>query len=240
LNTIHLQVTGIHDASDVRDFLLFCTTWVDELHAHHAGEESFLFPMPDTFTRVEGNMAESQEQHRAYWVDQDMGDHPIVDKLSNLEFGFHPIEQAEGFNGRGLDYIRGNLFNTQSGRVLPHDIPGQNNDIIDVLEPEVRKAINEEAKIYLFGSMFNTNNGIHNVHMNQGNVKKFKEDDGVYQDGGLLIQYGDHWTGVFLAFASKGINTHDTNGHVISDDPLTWGEFLQAGRGRRNTRGTVL
>ncbi|KAL3448006.1 hypothetical protein BJX65DRAFT_307294 [Aspergillus insuetus] len=121
------------------------------------------------------------------------------------------------------NYIRGNLFTTQSGCVLPHDIPGQDNDIIDVLEPEVRKAIDEKAKIYLFGSMFNTNNGIHNVHMNQGNVKKFRKDDGVYQDGGLLIEYGDHWTGVFLAFASQGIHTHDTTGHVISDDPLTWG-----------------
>ncbi|KAL3448005.1 hypothetical protein BJX65DRAFT_307293 [Aspergillus insuetus] len=45
-----------------------------------------------------------RESRLAYWVDHDMGDHLIVDKLSNLEFGFHPIQQAEGFNGRGLDY----------------------------------------------------------------------------------------------------------------------------------------
>ncbi|KAJ0423498.1 hypothetical protein BJY00DRAFT_310154 [Aspergillus carlsbadensis] len=174
-----------------------------------------------------------RESRLAYWVDHDMADHAIVPRLSSLEYGFHPIEEAAGFNGRGLDYIRGNLFHAQGGRVLPHDMPGQNNDIIDVLEPEVKKAIDRNANIYLVGSMFNTKNGIHNVHMNQGNVEKFRKDDGVYQDGGLLIEYDDHWAGVFLAFASQAIHTHDVTGHVISDDPLTWGEFLQVGTGRR-------
>jgi hypothetical protein len=159
-------------------------------------------------------------------VNHNIGEHPIVERLANLDFGFHPIQELEEFNGKGLDFIRGNLFNIKSGRVLPHDIPGINNDIIDVLEPEVNNAIQQNAKTYLFGSMFNTRNGIHNVHMNQGNIKNFAKDDGVFQDGGLLIDYNDHWAGVFLAFASQAIHTHDDSGHAISKNPVTWGEFL--------------
>jgi uncharacterized protein YukJ len=187
--------------------------------------------IPGLFRAAINIKSTDRESRLAYWVDHDMGDHPIVPRLSRLDFGFHPFDEAPGFGRRGLDYIRGSLFNTQSGRVLPHDIPGQNNDIIDVLEPEVKKAIDEKANIYLFGSMFDTNDGIHNVHMNQGNIRKFKKDDGVYRDGGLLIEYDDHWTGVFLAFASQAIHTDDITGHAISDDPLTWGEFLQSGGG---------
>jgi hemerythrin-like domain-containing protein len=66
LNAIYLQATGVHDATDIRDFLFFCATWVDELHAHHSGEESILFPMLHIFTGISGVMAESEEQHRAF------------------------------------------------------------------------------------------------------------------------------------------------------------------------------
>ena len=32
-------------------------------------------------------------------------------------------------------------------------------------------------------------NGIHDIHMNQGNSGRFVQDDGVYQDGGLLVHF---------------------------------------------------
>ncbi|KAJ5349159.1 hypothetical protein MYU51_012037 [Penicillium brevicompactum] len=166
------------------------------------------------------------ETRLAYWVNNNMEDHPIVQKLTGLDFGFNPINSVPESNVQSLDYIRGNLFNPRSGRVLAHDIPGTNNDMIDVLEPEITKAIEKKATIYLFGSEFNTKNGIHNVHMNQGNIKKFARDDGVFQDGGLLIQYENHWTGIFIAFASQAIHTDDQTGHKIPGNTLTWGDFL--------------
>ncbi|KAL4892304.1 hypothetical protein BDV59DRAFT_180449 [Aspergillus ambiguus] len=165
-----------------------------------------------------------RESRLAYWVNYNLNEHPIVQNLSQLDFGFHSLEEFE--EGQGLDFIRSDLFDAKSGRVLPHDIEGPDNDIINVMEPEVQKSIQKKAEVYIFGSRFNTKNGIHNVHMNQGNIKKFRHDDGVFQDGGLIIHYkaSHQWTGVFLAFASQAVHTDDDSGHAIS--PLTWGELL--------------
>jgi hypothetical protein len=147
----------------------------------------------------------------------------MVQDLAKLDLGFHDPEELKG---RGLDYIRSDLFDNKKGRLLPHDINGPNNDMIDVLGPEVQESIDKQAEIYIFGSRFNTKNGMHNVHMNQGNIKSFRRDDGVFQDGGLLIHYKEtgQWTGIFLAFASQAIHTDDEDGHAISS--VTWSQFL--------------
>ncbi|KAF7524256.1 hypothetical protein PCG10_005949 [Penicillium crustosum] len=182
--------------------------------------------IPGLFRAAINIKSTDDETRLAYWVKDNMEDHLIVQKLTGLDFDFNPINSVPELNGEGLDYIRGNLFNSRSGRVLLHDIPGTNNDIIDVLEPEITKAIEKKATIYLFGSKFDTNNGIHEVHMNQGNIGNFTHSDGVFQDGGLLIQYEDHWTGIFIAFASQAIHTDDNTGHKIPGNTLTWGDFL--------------
>jgi uncharacterized protein YukJ len=164
-----------------------------------------------------------QDSRLAYWVNYTLSDHAMVQSLAKLDFGFHDIEEL---NGKGLDYIRSDLFDAKKGRLLRHDIDGPNNDIIDVLVPEVQQSIDKRAEIYIFGSRFNTRNGMHDVHMNQGNIKKFSHDDGTFQDGGLLIHYKEtgQWTGIFLAFASQAVHTDDESGHAISC--LTWGQFL--------------
>jgi hypothetical protein len=63
---------------------------------------------------------------------------------------------------------------------------------------------------------FSPGNGVHDIHMNQGNTGRFVEDDGVWQDGGLLLHYPgqDQWVGVFLAFQSQAWHTDDTTGHT--------------------------
>ena len=182
--------------------------------------------IPGLFRAAINIKSMAKDSRLAYFVNHNIFEHPIVEKLANLDLGFHPIEEVDDLDGKGLDYIRGNHFDHKRGRVLPHDIPGVNNDIIDVLEPEVNKAILDEATIYLFGSMFNTKNGIHNVHMNQGNIPRFSKDDGVFQDGGLLIEYDDHWTGVFLTFASQAIHTDDKNGHALVRQLVRWEDIL--------------
>lgn len=41
--------------------------------------------------------------------------------------------------------------------------------------------------------------------MNQGNVEKWKGDNGIWQDGGILIHFEkeEEWVGIFLAFQSQ-------------------------------------
>ena len=50
--------------------------------------------------------------------------------------------------------------------------------------------------------------------MNQGNVGRFRSDDGVWQDGGLLFTSPrtDQWAAIFLKFQSQTWHTDDTHG----------------------------
>ncbi|KAJ5319957.1 hypothetical protein PENANT_c040G11611 [Penicillium antarcticum] len=173
------------------------------------------------------------ESRLAYWVNHNLNNHPIIDSLTVLPLGFEPLEQPkQGYNELGLDYIRSNLFNVNTGRVLPHDQPGLNNDMIDVLAPEVKQAIEQKADIYVFGAQFEDRKGIHDVHMNQGNIGRFQRDDGVFQDGCLLINYPDSgkWVGVFIGFGSQSAHTDDNTGHAIGSE--TWIDYLRS-TGRR-------
>ena len=51
--------------------------------------------------------------------------------------------------------------------------------------------------------------------MNQGNVEKWKADNGIWQDGGILIHFEkeEEWIGIFLAFQSQSWCT-DEEGHA--------------------------
>jgi uncharacterized protein YukJ len=157
--------------------------------------------------------------------------HPLLDDLSEVPLGFTPLESKPG--GPALDYIRGNLFKPDQMVPLPFDVPGPDNDLNEKLDYHVQRALAEEdAMIYAFGERwgpepndrdkyfgFKPGNGIHDIHMNQGNAEEFKKDDGVWQDGGMLLHLPseDRWVAVFLAFQSQCWHTDDTNGHCIGD-----------------------
>ncbi|KAL4780683.1 hypothetical protein BJX76DRAFT_337253 [Aspergillus varians] len=177
-----------------------------------------------------------RDSRLVYWVNDRIDQNPIVDELARLPFGFSSTTDSQGQgHGLGLDYIRNSPFTTTNGRLLPHQIPGQFGDIIDVLEPSIRQAIDSDAEIYIFGSRTDTNTGtgdgdgisMHNIHMNQGNGRKFQTEDGVFQDGGLIFHFADsdEWLGVFLAFASQALHTDDETGHAISG--VGWSDILR-------------
>lgn len=140
--------------------------------------------------------------------------------LPTMDNGYRSIN--ENNKEIALDYIRSHLFDPSKMKTLPADLEGENNDLNDLLNKYIPKAIKEEATIYIYGSKFGPEkkedkvfhfqptNGMHNVHMNQGNEDKpgdkkdFSGDNGIYHDGGILIQYKDnHWVGIFLAFQSQ-------------------------------------
>lgn len=149
-----------------------------------------------------------------FWHLQDFH-HPIVEKLRELNTGFAPIARASG--GAALDYIRGNLMDLEKGRILPHDQPGPQDDIIDYVMPELQSAISRKARIYLFGEPYDDRQGIHDVHMNQGSQGGFKKYNGVWQDGGIILHYPaqDRFAAIFLAFASQAAHTDEQNGHAL-------------------------
>ncbi|KAG0275653.1 hypothetical protein BGZ96_003700 [Linnemannia gamsii] len=149
--------------------------------------------------------------------------HSITSKLETLDYGFHrlPIDGVV----RGLDYTRGTpILDIRTGRILPHDLPGENNDILDVVKPVLDSAISQDAKVYIFGSSFGS--GIHDVHMNQGNRGRHERDNGIFHDGGLVIRFPDgHWEAIFLAFALQRLWTDDRGDPYINSQTLA--EILQ-------------
>jgi uncharacterized protein YukJ len=94
----------------------------------------------------------------------------------------------------------------------------------DKLEDAMVKAIGEPGSVvYAFGEKwgpetnkkdqyfkFKPGNGIHDIHMNQGNTGKWKKDNGVFQDGAIYIEYpGDKWRAFYFAFQSQTFDTDD-------------------------------
>ncbi|GIC84380.1 YukJ family protein [Aspergillus udagawae] len=156
-----------------------------------------------------------------FWLDRNFS-HPIAQSLSDLNGGV-TLLNSEGM--KGLDYIRTKgLADINAGKILPHDIPGPNNDILNSLDPILSTAIAQKARMYVFGSSYWT--GIHDVHMNQGSLPQY--ENVVYEDGAVMFEFEDgHWEAVFLAFASQRIPTDD-NGEV-EDGSKDLAEILGSG-----------
>ena len=82
----------------------------------------------------------------------------------------------------------------------------------------------KDGVIYAFGSAFSDKgrvDGIHDIHMNQGNpvTGGFNKDNGVWQDGALLIHLPAQgpkgtWTAVFIAFQTESWST-DSAGNPV-------------------------
>ena len=164
-----------------------------------------------------------------YYVDEDFK-HPIKDLLEPMPKGYNKLETKPG--GSALDFIRGNLFDTTLMKPLPYEVPGQNNDLNELVQKFIDKAIAmESSEVYAFGERwgpedardkffgFAPGNGIHDIHMNQGSSAAFAKYDGVWQDGGLIIHLPDEnkWIAIFLAFQSQCFHTDDAQGHRIPD-----------------------
>ncbi len=161
--------------------------------------------------------------------------HPLTAVVAPLSAGWHPLASQPGTGA--LDYIRGNLFDPATMRPLPADVTGPDNDLPDVFDHYVeRAAADPQARVFAFGQRwgaevgipdkifgFSPGNGVHDIHMNQGNSAAFTRDDGVWQDGGLLFHFPaqDRWVGIFLAFQSQSWHTDDTTGHAIGGGPQT-------------------
>ncbi len=156
--------------------------------------------------------------------------HPITDVVGAMDLGFTPLASKPGSGA--LDFIRGNLFDRSLMKPLPANVPGFDNDLNEKINGIMQRAVAmEDAVVYAFGERwgpekgkkdkyfgFLPGNGIHDIHMNQSNVGQFIKDDGVWQDGGLLVQFGAEWIGIFLKFQSQGWHTDDKTGHKIGVD----------------------
>lgn len=182
-----------------------------------------------TSFRIAVNVKSNVHPSELLYLIKDDFRHPLLARLADLREGFAQLPSQPG--GMALDFIRGNLFDRSQMRLLPHDLPGPDNDLSDRIEHYVKRAINEPgALVFAFGERwgpeqgtpdkvfgFQPGNGIHDIHMNQGNVAAYRKDDGVWQDGGMLLRFPatDQWVALFLAFQSQAWHTDDRTGHAI-------------------------
>jgi uncharacterized protein YukJ len=146
----------------------------------------------------------------------------FTDGLTALPDGYKKLTSKSG--GLALDYVRSGIVKTGSMKPLPPDTPGKDNDLKDMLETAVVRAMEEVGSaVYALGAKwgpeqgkpdqyfkFSPGNGIHDIHMNQGNSGKYKKDNGTFQDGALVIAYpGGKWRAFFVAFQSQTFKTDD-------------------------------
>jgi len=140
--------------------------------------------------------------------------------LRALNPGYKKLASKPG--GLAQDYVRGDLVKPENMKPVPPDAPGVDNDLKDKLEDAVIKALAEPGSlVYAFGERwgpetnrrdqyfkFMPGNGIHDIHMNQGNSGNWKGANGVYQDGAIFVEYpGDKWRAFFFAFQSQTFDT---------------------------------
>ncbi len=124
-----------------------------------------------------------------------------------------------------IDYLR----STVNGRPLitraqMTDLPLPGKSASQNLKNAVIQYLNQaiadkNGTIYAFGALYTSGNGIHDIHMNQGNpAGDHAQDNGIWQDGLLVFQMpgadaGAQWTAIFIAFQEQVWNT-DSNGNV--------------------------
>jgi uncharacterized protein YukJ len=157
--------------------------------------------------------------------------HPLADRAAALEDGWHPLA-TPGPDTGGLDLIRGNLCPPDQFRPLPISAPGADDDLNDLFDFHLGGLAGEaSARVCAFGQAwgpdvrdpyfgFDPGQGVHDIHQNQGNVGSFTSDDGVWQDGGLLVHAGGAWTAILLRFQSQAWHTDDQTGHTVADTPV--------------------
>ncbi|HLO51095.1 MAG TPA: DUF2278 family protein [Kamptonema sp.] len=181
----------------------------------------------DTDYRIAINVQSQLEPSELEYVVDENFSYPFLADLLDLPLGFNAVERKPG--GLALDFIRGNLFNRKNMTALPFQVVSE-NELNEKIDKYVQRAMaDEKALVYAFGERwgpetfkdkifgFLPGNGIHDIHMNQGNVGKFRGDDGVWQDGGMLINFPseNRWVGIFLKFQSQTWHTDDVTGHQI-------------------------
>jgi uncharacterized protein YukJ len=154
--------------------------------------------------------------------------HPILEHLAAFPSGLTDLNRKPRSASNALDYSRAPLFDWPTGIALPPTGPGDDDDLQDVVSRQLHNLKASGGELVAFGSHFHdaapkagidtefgTKDGMHDIHMNQGNAPhEHDEDNGVFNDGGLILTFPDHVTGLFFRFRTQFLPT-DAKGNRI-------------------------
>jgi uncharacterized protein YukJ len=100
--------------------------------------------------RIAVNVQSQQSPSELLYLVDDHFAHPVATAAGGLDSKWHPL--ASGPGGPNLDYIRANLFEPAQMRLLAPDVAGPDNDLADLLDHYVKRAIGDpSARLYAFG-----------------------------------------------------------------------------------------
>jgi uncharacterized protein YukJ len=178
--------------------------------------------------RIAVNVQSNTGSNVAFWVVDPLPDHPVLAPLASLPSGFSTVTRNAD---HALDYVKAPLFEWAQGRRLPPSGAASADDLQDLLALLLDQCKAAGGEVFAFGAKFEQNlhkpidaafgntdglHGIHDIHMNQGNVDGHAGDNGVFHDGGLILKFPDRFLGVFLAFQSQKVPT-DAAGNAAAD-----------------------
>jgi uncharacterized protein YukJ len=190
--------------------------------------------------RIAVNVKSSQNPPDVEFIMLPNFHHPITDAIAEMPVGMHllpsdPLKRRD--SGVCLDYLRMNLFLRADMKPIPWFAPGPDNDLNEKLDQYVEEAMgNENNRVYAFGDRwgpeahkrdqyfsFLPGNGIHDIHYNQGNDGSFKKDNGIYQDGGLILYFAaeNKYVAYFTKFQSQAWNTDEQHGNPLAGNHET-------------------
>jgi len=169
--------------------------------------------------RIAVNVQSDTGSNVAFWVVDPLADHPLLASLSAQASGFSTVARNAD---HALDYVKAPLFDWKLGRLLPPSGNASSDDLQDLLSLYLDQCKNAGGELYAFGAKFDRNlhkpidiefgntdglHGIHDIHLNQGNVGAHSQDNGAFHDGGLLLAFPDRYLGLFLGFQTQRIPT---------------------------------
>ena len=161
---------------------------------------------------------------------------PDPTALAALKPGIHTLPSKPG--GLAIDYVRSTvagkpMITLGQMTLLPKNLsltPHAElnaNPLLNAVDTLLNQAVaTKNAVIYAFGSAFSDKgkvDGIHDIHMNQGNpVNNHGNDNGAWQDGGLFLHLptpgasgSGTWTALFIAFQNE-VWTTDNAGNPLT------------------------
>lgn len=135
--------------------------------------------------------------------------------------GLKPL--TTGPDGEGLDYLRDNLFSLDQMKDVPAE--GSGVSLANLMDAHVERAkADSEAVVIAFGESFvdqgsdhtfgfAPEQGVHDIHMMQGNSGSFASDNRVNGDGALFIRFrGGETAALFVRFSVQALDTDARTG----------------------------
>ncbi len=135
--------------------------------------------------------------------------------------GFMRLTTGPG--GQGLDYVRDGLFDLST--MTPAPATGGDGSLAATFTSLVARATTDAAAVIMvFGDFFSDYGrdevfgfspaqGVHDVHMMQGNSGEYADENRVNGDGALFVRFGDGTNVAFFArFDTQAVTTNPTTG----------------------------